>query len=255
MPASDSFQSDGSEGRPVTVIVPVSPMAVGVEGSALTGRYDRVLPGDLLNRVCVRCGAEGTEAGRLRCGKRLSRPFKMFLIGVPLIVVAGTVAMVLAGQGFWDVFLLPVVGFGFWTIGIGKWFQAGRYWEQTRFTFFMCPECLPRYQRLERRQRSAKRFAVGTAIAFLAVPCAFGFLTVWLRPGEPWGLVGAFLFAATVLLLPISLVALGVVGLQAARFRRLSARWLEREHALELRFRNPQVAGRVPRGSLGRASL
>ena len=30
-----------------------------------------------------------------------------------------------------------------------------------------------------------------------------------------------------------------------------AARWLEREHALELRFRNPQVAGRVPRRSLG----
>lgn len=140
MPASDSFQSDGSGGRPVTVIVPVSPMAVGAEGSALSGRFDRVLPGDLLNRVCVRCGAEGTEAGRLRCGKRLSRPFKMFLVGVPLIVVAGTVAMVLAGQGFWDVFLLPVLGFGFWTIVVGKWFQAGQYWERTRLTFFMCPD-------------------------------------------------------------------------------------------------------------------
>ena len=64
MPASDSIQSDESGGRPVTVIVPVSPMAVCAEGSALTGRYDRVLPDDLVNRVCVRCGAEGTEAAR-----------------------------------------------------------------------------------------------------------------------------------------------------------------------------------------------
>jgi len=255
MPASDSFQSDGSGGRPVTVIVPVSPMAVGAEGSVLTGRYSQVLPHDLLNRVCIRCGAEGTEAVRLQCGKRLSRPFKIFLFAVPLIVVAGTVAMVLAGQSFWDVFLLPVVGAGFWTIGIGKWFQAGRYWEQTRFTFFMCPECSPRYRRLERRQRIAKRFTVVAAIALLVVPCAIGFLSAWLRPGDRWGLVGAFLFAATLLLFAISLVALGVLWLQATRFRQLSARWLERESALELRFRNPEMAARVPRGALGRASL